>query len=315
MRNLDDNKEPASHQRWMTQLPKVWYVKNEWTETWKFRERLLAVINRQDLVFFTQKDVTALLLCSKKPIPDFIWLFGVWPCGLKITQSIRSLSVFVKQVFVCFFVGTVSNAFQGPHPANTGGSGLPWRRGKQPLALEARFHVPPDEPRTSPPLLPHRSSSLPPCWRGCARRQRWWPHTGVWAVRGWKGGENIKNNTKTWQAQQHKACLAARNFTCHRQTSSKQINVPPKYVQVSVCVFWGCQKRPWPQPSHSPLRCLQLERNRLAWFHSFLINFSTCWGLLQPPNWGEAAEASKLYRKCAKRKAWWACPPPVTQGG
>lgn len=75
------------------------------------------------------------------------------------------------------------------------GSGLPGRRGKQVLASEARFHAPPDRPRTSPTLHPHRSSSLPPCWRGCARTLRRWQQTGVWAVRGWKDNGNIKEIT------------------------------------------------------------------------------------------------------------------------
>lgn len=97
---------------------------------------------------------------------------------------------------------------------------LPWRKGKRLLASGVRFHVPPDRPRTSPSPLPHRSSSHAPCWKGCARRRRWWQHSGAWAAIRCGGKHQVtltlklkQTNSKT---QQHNTTPASSDKECRR---------------------------------------------------------------------------------------------------
>lgn len=145
---------------------------------------------------------------------------------------------------------------------------VPWRREKQLQVSGARSHAPPDGPRTSPLLLPHRSSSLPPCWRGCERRQRWSQHTGVWAAERERGEKlkKLKNLIKLlkhiWsrlpKTEQQALCGCTETYRAK------------SYLQVSALLFWGCQRKLWPRPSPSPPRYHQLEPPRLVLFHSCL---------------------------------------------
>lgn len=134
---------------------------------------------------------------------------------------------------------------------------LPWWKGKQALVSGARSHAPADRQRTSPPPLPHRSSSHTPYWRGCATRRRWWRHIGVWAAtRCGKKNAQVVNKTKKTNAQEEATTQK------YRRQLHMNFNVRGSayYARVAVFVFSGCRKKLWPPPSLARRRCLRIAR-------------------------------------------------------